>query len=888
MTEAQFLNFVGTAALRGAGIISLAGLVTVAWRSASAAARHLIWTVAVVTALILPALGVAIQRMNAPRIEIPSWSQSVTPTFTAVPPSLVTDEPSVVESLAAMQMTPSATIDQSPAISEITSQASGAIDVAPIDIAPASRPNAPDFRAILFPLWLSGVLLSLLPLALARIRVFHLARKSIPVTDGRWIDIMRSTPAIARFAGRVRVLENRDAGMPMTWGIARATLLVPSGADHWPDWRCREILLHELAHVERRDCLTQLVAQITCALYWFNPLTWVASHRMRVERELACDDRVINAGARASDYASNLLNVARSLHAPAFTSTSAIAMARPSQLSGRLLAVLDERRNRRSVTGRIAVATSAAAAVITLLVASLTTASAATVRAENPPDSPVSEAEVQQTPEAFAPLTATMAVVRAAQVPSVGIFESKGSGMLNLTHSLRAVPLPAFSISAVPCWNDDKDHTNVSIHSDDNSNNGRTSWTVRYESDDCSLELRAEGKFTMRADLSDVESISSDGWVRIEEREGRSSRRVEMRRADNGSIDHVYWVNGNRAAFDSDARAWLAQTLLAVERRTAFAAATRVPQLYRSGGLRGVLSEISRMSSAYPKSQYYSTLLDMGVTLDANTLNDIVRQAATDLSSSDYYMSEVLGKLGNQSAANETTWRTFAEAAGRMKSDYYKSETLKKVLSKGNLGSETVGILLKSAAGIRSDYYTTDLLKQVAAKYALNADTRAYYLDALRHIESDYYRGELLKALGTEGEWDSRTSALVLESVGGIKSDYYRSESLVSLVKAKHVDNWPAFFAATSSIGSDYYKKTTLTEVLRGAGLNREIVIGVLGAAAKIHSDSEMADVLSAVARSYRIDESVRPAYEKAVDAMSSEYYRGAALSALRRSMAGR
>ena len=64
--------------------------------------------------------------------------------------------------------------------------------------------------------------------------------------------------------------------------------------------------------------------------------------------------------------------------------------------------------------------------------------------------------------------------------------------------------------------------------------------------------------------------------------------------------------------------------------------------------------------------------------------------------------------------------------------------------------------------------------------------------------------------------------------------------------------------------------------------------MGVLGAAARIHSDSEMADVLSAVARSYKIDESVRAAYEKAVDAMSSDYYRGAALSALRRSMAAR
>ena len=50
-------------------------------------------------------------------------------------------------------------------------------------------------------------------------------------------------------------------------------------------------------------------------------------------------------------------------------------------------------------------------------------------------------------------------------------------------------------------------------------------------------------------------------------------------------------------------------------------------------------------------------------------------------------------------------------------------------------------------------------------------------------------------------------------------------------------------------------------------------------------SDSEMSEVLSTIARNYKIDDSLRAAYEKAVDAMESEYYRGAALSALRRSM---
>jgi hypothetical protein len=105
-------------------------------------------------------------------------------------------------------------------------------------------------------------------------------------------------------------------------------------------------------------------------------------------------------------------------------------------------------------------------------------------------------------------------------------------------------------------------------------------------------------------------------------------------------------------------------------------------------------------------------------------------------------------------------------------------------------------------------------------------------------------------------------------------------------VKAKHVASWPSYFSAVSSIDSDYYKKEALSAALRQTPLNREVVAGILGVAAKMKSDGEIADVLSMVARSFRIDDSLRPAYEKAVDAMDSDYYRGSALSALRRNTA--
>jgi len=59
----------------------------------------------------------------------------------------------------------------------------------------------------------------------------------------------------------VILLQSSDHVMPLTWDAA-AVVLLPAEAAQWPEERRRIVLLHELAHVKRWDCLTQFVARM--------------------------------------------------------------------------------------------------------------------------------------------------------------------------------------------------------------------------------------------------------------------------------------------------------------------------------------------------------------------------------------------------------------------------------------------------------------------------------------------------------------------------------------------------------------------------------------------------------------------------------------------------
>ena len=229
-----------------------------------------------------------------------------------------------------------------------------------------------DIGAALGPIWIVGATAGLFVLFVGLGRLRWLASHAAELRDGRWVDEARRIVDAYGIHRPIAILQSAHPTLLMTWGLLRPRVLLPVGAQTWPDERIRVVLGHELAHVRRGDWAAQMAAELLRAVYWFNPLVWIASARLRHESEQACDDAVLDLGVDGRTYAAHLLDLARAAAAhrrTGFPPFPAPAMVRPSSLERRVTAMLNAGLNRNPTSGRARAGATLAVLAAAILIA---------------------------------------------------------------------------------------------------------------------------------------------------------------------------------------------------------------------------------------------------------------------------------------------------------------------------------------------------------------------------------------------------------------------------------------------------------------------------------------------------------------------------------------
>lgn len=209
-----------------------------------------------------------------------------------------------------------------------------------------------------------------------------------------WLDADAPLRAIAGEAGLrrpIEVLLHDGLMAPVTYGLRRPAILLPTDATEWSTLDVRRAFVHELEHVRRGDWVVHILARAVCAVYWFHPLVWVAWRQLCLEAERACDDAVLS-GAERTDYAEQLVGLARRLSDARMPPV--LSMANRSDLASRVSSILDSGR-RRGRAGLLTASASVFVAAIVVLAMAPVRAVATPVRtaaSATPVDQPTQEA----------------------------------------------------------------------------------------------------------------------------------------------------------------------------------------------------------------------------------------------------------------------------------------------------------------------------------------------------------------------------------------------------------------------------------------------------------------------------------------------------------------
>lgn len=158
-------------------------------------------------------------------------------------------------------------------------------------------------------LWAMGAGMRLVRMVWGHWGVARMLRHGRPMEAERSAQLLAKSGAADPRLQRVRLFVMGPGSIPAAWGVFRPVIMLPKEWAEWPEERTVVILVHELAHVRRRDCLIQAMVDVAVGLFWFLPHVWWAWGRLRQERERACDEQVLLAGYAPYRYAQHLMEV---------------------------------------------------------------------------------------------------------------------------------------------------------------------------------------------------------------------------------------------------------------------------------------------------------------------------------------------------------------------------------------------------------------------------------------------------------------------------------------------------------------------------------------------------------------------------------------------------
>jgi beta-lactamase regulating signal transducer with metallopeptidase domain len=177
----------------------------------------------------------------------------------------------------------------------ISPSASTGFELHPASVPPPEKRILLSKDQILSLIWLSGVIFLIIVTGIGILRLRKKLKFKQLVNDPDLIRLLNECKNRMGVRSAVGMYRIQGLRIPLLYGLIRPCILLPQNISEWRDLdELKHILCHELAHHKRKDIAVGCLATVLQTIHWFNPLIWFAFHRMRIDRELACDALTIS------------------------------------------------------------------------------------------------------------------------------------------------------------------------------------------------------------------------------------------------------------------------------------------------------------------------------------------------------------------------------------------------------------------------------------------------------------------------------------------------------------------------------------------------------------------------------------------------------------------
>jgi hypothetical protein len=268
-------------------------------------------------------------------------------------------------------------------------------------------------------------------------------------------------------------------------------------------------------------------------------------------------------------------------------------------------------------------------------------------------------------------------------------------------------------------------------------------------------------------------------------------------------------ADGKPAAFDDEAREWVATMLPMIFRMTGIQAPERVGRILARGGVDAVLDEVRLIQGDYVQRVYLEQVLAQADLTPAESRSWLIT-AGTEVGS-DFELAEALIGLPSRDLARAELQEAFVEAASSIGSDFELRRTLTRLLEQETVSAATLEPMLEAAGTIGSDFECAELLVSIAHRYPDGEPLPPGYYAVSASIGSDYEMGRALGQVAGR-RMDRESLVSLLASAADIGSDHELANLLVLVIGEQGIPEGTRadYERALETIGSDYERSRVL------------------------------------------------------------------------------